>query len=165
MLGGVDKFEPVFGGGDMDHAEEAFGELIVAGGNSAVDFQTAEEAFDVVSFTIERPVMFDFDPAVRTAWDDGLDVAARKVGANGIGVVSLVGEECLGCLLRQGNQRVIGLAIGRFADRQVEGERSSSGISQTVKFTGEPAPRAAKSASMSPPLWMARPLPKLPTFS
>ncbi len=26
-LGGVDKFEPVSGGGDMDHAEEAFGEL------------------------------------------------------------------------------------------------------------------------------------------
>ncbi|MBY0284898.1 MAG: hypothetical protein K2W81_13180, partial [Sphingomonas sp.] len=25
-LGGVDKFEPVSGGGDMDHAEEAFGE-------------------------------------------------------------------------------------------------------------------------------------------
>jgi putative transposase len=31
----------------------------------------------------------------------------------------------------------------------VEGERSSSGVCQTVKFTGEPAPRAAKSASMS----------------
>ena len=30
-LGGVDKFEPVSGGGDMNHAEEAFGELVVSG--------------------------------------------------------------------------------------------------------------------------------------
>ena len=64
VLGGVDKFEPVSGGGDMDHAEEAFGELVVSGGDGAVDFQTAKVAFDVIAFTVERPVMFDFDPAV-----------------------------------------------------------------------------------------------------
>ena len=63
-LGGVDKFEPVSGGGDMDHAEEAVGELIIPGGDGAVDFQAAEEAFDVVSFTVERPVMFDLDAPV-----------------------------------------------------------------------------------------------------
>ncbi len=38
VLGRVDKFEPVSGGGDMDHVEEAFGELVVAGGDGAVDF-------------------------------------------------------------------------------------------------------------------------------
>ena len=64
VLGGVDKFEPVSGCGDMDHAEEALGKLIVAGCDSAVDFQATEEAFDVVSLTVERPVMFDFYPAV-----------------------------------------------------------------------------------------------------
>ena len=63
-LGGVDKFEPVSGGGDMDHAEEAFGELIVSSCDGAVDFQAAKEAFDVISFPVERPVMFDLDPAV-----------------------------------------------------------------------------------------------------
>ena len=64
MLGGVDKFEPVSGGGDMDHTEEAFGELIIPGCDGAVDFQAAEEPFDVVSFSVERPVVFDLDPAV-----------------------------------------------------------------------------------------------------
>ena len=91
-LGGVDKFEPVSGGGDVNHAEEAFGELIISSGDGAVDFQTAEEAFDVIAFLVERPVMFDLDAAVRTAWDDGLDVAARKVGADGVGVIPLVGQ-------------------------------------------------------------------------
>jgi hypothetical protein len=60
----VDKFEPVSGGGDMDHAEGAFGELIISSGDGAVDFQAAEEAFDMVSLPVERPVMFDLDPAV-----------------------------------------------------------------------------------------------------
>ena len=63
-LGGVDKFEPVSGGGDVDHAEEAFGKLVVAGGDGTVDFQSPEEAFDMVAFLVERAVMFDFDPAV-----------------------------------------------------------------------------------------------------
>ena len=61
---GANKFEPVSGGGDMDHAEQACGELVLARGDGAVDFQVAEEPFDVVSFPVERPVMFDFDPAV-----------------------------------------------------------------------------------------------------
>jgi hypothetical protein len=60
----VDKFEPVPGGSDVNHAEEAFGELIIWGGDGAVDFQAAEEPFDVVSFSVERAVTFDLDPAV-----------------------------------------------------------------------------------------------------
>lgn len=76
----------------MDHAEEAFGELVVAGRDGAVDFQAAEETLDVIAFLVERPVMFDLDAAVRTPRDDGLDVAARKVGADGVGVISLVSQ-------------------------------------------------------------------------
>jgi hypothetical protein len=60
----VDKFEPVSGGGDVNHAEEAFGELIISSGDSAVDFQTAEKALDVIAILIERPVMFDLHPGV-----------------------------------------------------------------------------------------------------
>jgi hypothetical protein len=37
LLGGVDKFEPVSGGGYMNHAHEAFCELVVARGDGAVD--------------------------------------------------------------------------------------------------------------------------------
>jgi len=60
----VDKFEPVSGGSDVNHAEEAFGELIISGCDGAIDFQAPEEAFDVVSFSVERAVMFDLDPAI-----------------------------------------------------------------------------------------------------
>lgn len=37
FLGGVVKFEPVSGGGEMDHVEEAVGQLIIARGDGAVD--------------------------------------------------------------------------------------------------------------------------------
>ena len=63
-LGGVDKFEPVSGCSDMDHTEEVFGELVVSGGDGAVDFQATEEAFDVIAFLVERPVVLDLDPSV-----------------------------------------------------------------------------------------------------
>jgi hypothetical protein len=38
--------------------------LIISRGDGAIDFQAAEEAFDVIAFPVERPVMFDLDPAV-----------------------------------------------------------------------------------------------------
>jgi hypothetical protein len=78
-------------------------------------------------------------------------LAFGKISADCIGIVALVGKQGLGSVFWQTDQRVIGLAVCCLADRQVEGERSPEGISQAVKLTGEPAPRAAKSASMSPP--------------
>ncbi|WP_162181928.1 hypothetical protein [Sphingobium yanoikuyae] len=38
----MDKFEPVSSGGEIDHAEEAVGQLIIAGGEGAADFEMAE---------------------------------------------------------------------------------------------------------------------------
>lgn len=61
---GVDEFEPVSGGCDVHHAHEAGGELIVAGGDCAVDFQTAQHALDAVALLVERPVVFDLHAAV-----------------------------------------------------------------------------------------------------
>ncbi len=63
-LGRVDKFEPVSGGSKMDHAEEAVGQLIVAGGDGAVDLELAEHALDAVALLVERPVMLDLYAAV-----------------------------------------------------------------------------------------------------
>ena len=48
----------------MDHGQEALGELIVTGGDCAVDFQTTEEALDLIALLVERPVMFDFHPPI-----------------------------------------------------------------------------------------------------
>lgn len=59
-LGGVDKFKPVFGGGEMDHAEEAAGQLVIAGGDGSVDLELAEHTLDAVALLVERPVVVVF---------------------------------------------------------------------------------------------------------
>lgn len=60
----MDKFEPVSGRGDMDHAEEAVGELVIAGGDGAVDLEVAEHAFDAIALLVERPIVFDLHASV-----------------------------------------------------------------------------------------------------
>lgn len=44
--GGVDAFEPVSCGSNMNHADEAPGELVVSSSYGAVDFQSAKHPFD-----------------------------------------------------------------------------------------------------------------------
>lgn len=95
--------------------------------------------------------MINFFPPIGFGRNDSLYVAASKVCADGIGVVALVCQQGLGRAFRQVDQLGVGRAIGGLAMRQMEGDGSSSGIGQTMKFTGEPAPRAAKSSSTSPP--------------
>ena len=63
-LGGVDKFEPVSGGGEMDHAEEAVGQLIVPSGDGTVDLEVTEHALDAIALLIERPVVLDLHASV-----------------------------------------------------------------------------------------------------
>ena len=48
----------------MDHAEEAVGQLIVSGGDGAVDFEMAQHALDAVALVVERSIMLDLDAAV-----------------------------------------------------------------------------------------------------
>mgnify|MGYP002136437384 CR=1 FL=1 len=58
--------------------------------------------------------------------------AAVIIGAVA-GVVGFIGEKSLRCLLRKIDQRVIALAVRRFAGREVEDERDASGIAETMK--------------------------------
>jgi hypothetical protein len=52
--------------------------------------------------------------------NDCLDVTVCKVCANGVSIVTLVCQQRLRRPLRQGDQRVISLAIRRFANCQME---------------------------------------------
>lgn len=60
----MDKFEPVSCGGEMDHTEEAIGQLVVAGGDGPIDFEMAEHALDPVALLVECPVILDLHAAV-----------------------------------------------------------------------------------------------------
>jgi hypothetical protein len=150
-LGGVDEFEPVSGFCEMNHSKESVGELVISGGDGAVDLQMSEHPLDAVALPVEQPVMVDFHASVRSAGDDGSNLPGGKIGTDGVRIIAFVREQGVGCPVGQIDQGAIRLAVRSFTGGQVEGERSSEGISQSVKLTAEPAPRATKSASMSPP--------------
>lgn len=83
----MDEFEQVAGGGDLDHAEEALGELVVACSNGSVDLEMTEHALDAIALLVEDAVVDDRLLAVRAARDDGVDPAFAQIVANGIGVI------------------------------------------------------------------------------
>lgn len=135
----------------MKHAEEAFGELVVAGCNGAIDLQMTDHALDAVAVAVEALVPADGGFAVRARRDDGPDAARLEVVTDRIAVVALVAQHGLGRPLGQIDQDVVALTVRRFAAGEVEAERPALRVSDTVNFTGEPAPRAAKSLFASPP--------------
>ncbi|MBB5684811.1 hypothetical protein FHS49_000802 [Sphingobium boeckii] len=73
--------------------------MVIACGNGAVDFQTPKEPLDLVALLVEFAVVADFNAPVGTPGNDGLYIPARKIDPDGVGIVSLVGQKCLGRLL------------------------------------------------------------------
>lgn len=135
----------------MEHAEEAFGQFVIARSDGAIDLQMSEHPLDPVSQPVEALVPSDGRLAIGTRRNDGSNAARSEIRADRVAVVAFVGEQCLGRAVRQVDQRVIALAVRRFAAGEVEGQRPAVGITDTVNLTGEPAPRAAKSLFASPP--------------
>ena len=125
--------------------------MIVSRGDGAIDLEVSDHPFDPISLAIELFAVADRNFAVRLRWDDGFDASLFEVIADRIGVVGLVGEQGVWRLLGQIDQRVVALAVRRFARCEFEGDGPASGITETMNLTGEPAPRAAKSSLMNPP--------------
>lgn len=135
----------------MQKVEERTGELVVAGRDGAVDLQMADHSLNAVSFKVDAPVPADWRDPVAAWRNDGANAALDDIVADCGVVVSLVGQQVIWLGLGQGDQVAERRAVGRFAAREVKCERDAGGITETMNFTGEPAPRAAKSLFVSPP--------------
>jgi len=135
----------------MEHIEERSGELVVAGGDGTVDFQMTDQALDTVALSIETLVPADRRLAVRARRDHWLHSRLAEAVADRVAVVALVGDQVTGLDFGERAERFELGAVGRFAAGEMEGKREAGGITETVNFTGEPAPRAAKSLLASPP--------------
>lgn len=72
----MDEFKQVAGGSDLDHAEEAFGELVVSGGDRAIDLEMTKHALDTIAFLVESAVVDDRLLTVGSSRDDGVDPTA-----------------------------------------------------------------------------------------
>lgn len=92
----------------------------------------AEDALDPIALATELLVVADRGGSVCLGRDDSLDATALQVRTDGIGIVGFVGQKRLGLLFGPVDQFVVGFAVRRFARREVEGDRSSSGITKSL---------------------------------
>ena len=135
----------------MEHPEEAAGEFVVSRRDGPIDLEPAEGALDAVAQAVELLAISNRLRTVSPTRDHRSDAPSDEVVADRIAVVALVGEQRAGRVEWQRHQRVVALAVRRFAAGEMEAERSAEGVSDTMNFTGEPAPRAAKRLFASPP--------------
>jgi hypothetical protein len=135
----------------MKSIEEGSRELVVSGGDGAVDLEMADHALDAVAFAVDASVPADDSFAMRPRWDGGTDAVLVESAADRIGVVGFVGEHIARSRFGESGYGFERRAVRRFASGEVEDERDASGITETMNLTGEPAPRAAKSLFACPP--------------
>ena len=135
----------------MKDVEEGSGELVVPRGDGPVDFEMPNHALDVVALAIDAPVPTDRGLSIGFWRNAGTDACLVQAGADGVGIISLVSEKIGWLFLRQSGHVFERRAVCGFARREVEDKRDTSGITETMNFTGEPAPRAAKRLFASPP--------------
>ena len=108
--------------------------MVISRGNGAVDLEVTDHPLDPISLAIELLAVADRNFAVRLRWDDRFDASLLEVIADCIGVVGLVGEQGVGRLLGQIDQRVVALAVRRFAWCEFEGDGPTSGITETMNL-------------------------------
>lgn len=135
----------------MKDIAEGSGEFVVSRSDGPVDFEMPNHALYAVAFAIDALVPDDFGFAREFGRNARADARTMQGAADGVGVVSLVGEEIARRLVGQSHHVFECRAVRSFSGCEMEGERGASGITETMNFTGEPAPRAAKSLFASPP--------------
>ena len=135
----------------MENIEEGPCELVISGGDRAVDFQMSDHALDAVAFTVDASVPPDFGFAGGFWRDAAPDARVEQSGTYGVGVVTFVGKKIGGSLTSERDHIFERRAVRDFAGGEMEGKREALGVTETMNFTGEPAPRAAKSLFASPP--------------
>jgi hypothetical protein len=121
----------------MDGPEERVGKLVVTCSDRPETLEFAEEPLDEVTFAIEGEVGFALYASAGIVWYDRSDAAFVQGLDQGVGVVSLVGEERVrfdlfeqGCCLGQ----IMGLAR---SERQ--GDRIAQSVDDGVDFRRQPA--------------------------
>lgn len=135
----------------MKGVKEGSSELVVSGGDGTANLEVANHALDAVALAIDPLVPADAGLAVGFWRGDVTDTVGLQFRADGVGVIALVCQEIGGLHVGERRDVVERRAVRGLAWREVEGEREASGITETMNFTGEPAPRPSKSLFASPP--------------
>ena len=114
------------------------------GGNPAPVLELAEQALDEIAPAVFRAIVRDGYAAVAFGRDNRFDAGCGKFCADGVGIIALVGEQCLDAVTEHSEQRAETLHVVCLTRRQDEAERPAAPIAAGVQFDGEAAARPAK---------------------
>jgi len=135
----------------MKRIEERSCELVIARGDGSADLEVTDHALDPIALTVDALVPANGGLTRGLRRNDMADAVGLKLRADRIRVVALVRQEIGGFHLGERDDVFERRAVCRFAGREVEDEREASGVTETMNFTAEPAPRSSKSLFASPP--------------
>ena len=125
----------------MQEGIESIGEFVVSRGEAAELLETVEESLDEVSRLVAVPVDLARRIPVAAGWDDGLSAARLDHLDQGVTVVALVGDDCLG---RYGLDQGRPLRdVGDLSAGQDQADGVAQRIHAGMDLGGQSAPRAS----------------------
>ena len=140
-------------GNDRDESEcgeIVSGQAVVSCCQTSPVFETAEEALDEVTTSIDGAIERVRNSPRRGGWDDSLDATGFEPVTQAVRVISFICDQVF--RRRDGTQQRHGHAdVGNVAGRQREGDRPAAIIGQTMDFRGATAARAPDRLRPLPP--------------
>lgn len=122
----------------MDHGEEVFGQLVVAGGNTTEVLQLGEEALDQIALAVEPCAEVRLCPAIGLWWDIGERALLAERRPDAVSIVSLVRQnDCSGTNMIE--QIFSSLAVMALSGGQTQPDREALPIDDRVDFGRKPA--------------------------
>lgn len=137
-------------GCEGDGGYEVCGELVVASGNAAEVFEPTECVLDQMSVAIAVPIMPDRAFAAGAARDHRHGAALTNGSAQGIGVVSLVGQHIAGFAGTLEQFRGDG-DVGNIPRREGQREGPTDGVREGMDLGRLAAARGADRLRFRPP--------------
>lgn len=134
----------------MNCGEVVSGEFVVSGGNSPEVLEPAEASLNDIASLVGEFVEAMPPDAIGLVGDDWPGAALFDLGAEGITVVALVGDDGLGSWSERQDLRRRG-DVGILARGQVECDGSAKRITERMDFRGATAARTADRLRALPP--------------
>jgi len=85
--------EPIKDRGEANEAKEGLGQFVVAGGDAAVDFDSAEKVFDLMAAPIVTPVEAGRLATTAPGWNAATGALGAEAGAEDISIEAFVSDD------------------------------------------------------------------------
>ena len=125
---------------DVDEAQEAFGCLVVASGDSAGVFQLVEAALDEVAQPVEGTVHRDEQPAYLSHGDNRDDVTGFHGFANIVRVITPIRQQDAGLRQVVGHDQIEAQIVRRLPRRNLRPHGQAGAVDAEVDLGREVTP-------------------------